>query len=146
MQRQNNALNHYHRHKRRAGTGVTNSGSRHTLTNLMADDSMSDAPAFFPDLLEQFMNTYHAAERWTTVQEFRTSMSLDTSTAHAISGFFRRLYNNPSVACRYTVVRIENIKVSQPYRRIIRRYLVREKVAQRYVPDPVKKKYLKHSR
>lgn len=97
----------------------------------MADKTMRDTWAFFPELLETFMNECNDAEHWTTVQEFRTRMSLDTSTAHAISGFFRRLYNNPSVACRYTVVRIENFKVSHPYRRIIRRYLIRERAAPR---------------
>jgi len=49
----------------------------------------------------------------------------------ALSGFLRRLYNNRSVICRYTVVRIENVKVDYPYMRIIRRYLVREREVQR---------------
>jgi len=116
-------------------------GSRHTWTNHTADDPMSNIPAFFPELLEQFMSECNKAGHWTTVQEFRARMSLDTSTAHAISGFFQRLYNNPSAACRYTVVRIEDLKVSHPYRRIIRRYLIREKSAQRQAPDPAPKKY-----
>jgi len=94
---------------------------------------MKGAPLFFPELLERFMSECENAEHWTTVQEFRTRMSLDKSSAHAIAGFLRRLHDNPSVPGKYTVVRIENFKVDQPYRRIIRRYLVREKTVQRQI-------------
>jgi hypothetical protein len=94
-------------------------------------DFMKVAPPFFPDLLERFMNECGNAEHWITVQEFRTRMSLDISSAHAIAGFLRRLRNNHSTRCRYTVVRIENVKVDRQYRRIIRRYLIRERPVQR---------------
>lgn len=79
-------------------------------------------------------------EHWTTVEEFREKMSLDTSSALAISGFLRRLYNNPTVPGRYTVVRIENVKVDRPYHRIIRRYLVRERAVHRQVRAPAGEK------
>jgi hypothetical protein len=92
---------------------------------------MEVAPPFFPDLLERFMSDCDDAEHWITVQEFRTRMSLDTSTAHAIAGFLQRLYNNPSVPYRYTVARIEDVQVDRPYHRIIRRYLIRERPVQR---------------
>ena len=84
-------------------------------------------PLYFPDLLEEFMSTCNDSECWITVQEFRETMSLDTTAALALSGFLRRLYNNRTVLCRYTVVRIENVKVDHPYKRIIRRYLVRKR-------------------
>ena len=88
-------------------------------------------PIFFPELLEQFMTTCNDTEHWITVQEFREKMSLDTSNSLAISGFLRRLYNNPSGRCRYTVVRIEDVIVDHPYPHFVRRYLVRDRVVQR---------------
>jgi hypothetical protein len=96
-----------------------------------AVDFMRRAPPFFPELLERFMSDCNDAEHWITVQEFRTRRSLDKSSAHAIAGFLRRLHNNPTTTCRYTVARIENVKVDRPYRRIIRRYLIRERPVQR---------------
>jgi hypothetical protein len=92
---------------------------------------MKGAPPFFPELLERFMRECNNGEYWITVQEFRTRLSLDKSLAHAIAGFLQRLHNNPSTSCRYTVARIENVKVDRPYRRIIRRYLIRERPVQR---------------
>ncbi|MDD1701636.1 MAG: hypothetical protein LUQ31_01480 [Methanoregula sp.] len=86
---------------------------------------------FFPDLLEEFMSACNDTEHWITVQEFREKMSLNTSYAIAISGFLRRLYNNPSGHCRYMVVRIDDVMVDQPYPRITRRYLVRDRAVQR---------------
>lgn len=89
-------------------------------------------PIYFPDLLEEFMSTCNATEHWLTVEEFRERLSLDKSCALAISGFLRRLYNNPSVpGGRYTVVRIENVEIRGPCRHLVRRYLVREKAVQR---------------
>ena len=79
-----------------------------------AADFMNGVLPFFPDLLEQFMSDCDDAEDWITVQEFRTRMSLDKSSAHAIAGFLQRLHNNPSTPCRYTVARIENVKVDRP--------------------------------
>ena len=76
---------------------------------------MKSAPPFFPELLERFMSECGNADHWITVQEFRARMSLDTTSAHAIAGFLRRLRNNHSTRCRYTVVRIENLKVDRPY-------------------------------
>jgi len=96
-----------------------------------AADFMKGVLPFFPELLEQFMSDCNDAEHWITVQEFRTRMSLDKSSAHAIAGFLQRLHNNPSVPYRYTVARIENVQVDRPYRRIIRRYLIRERPVQR---------------
>ncbi len=96
----------------------------------MTADYMKGASPFFPELLEQFMSECGNPDHWLTVQEFRTRMSLDTSSAHAIAGFLRRLHNNHSTSCRYTVARIENVKVDRPYRRIIRRYLIRERPVQ----------------
>jgi hypothetical protein len=88
-------------------------------------------PICFPDLLEEFMNNCNATEHWTTVEEFRETLSLDKSYALAVSGFLRRLYNSPSVPGRYTVVRIENVRVDHPNRHISRRYLVRERAERR---------------
>jgi len=96
-----------------------------------AADFMKGVLPFFPELLEQFMSECDNAERWITVQEFRTRMSLDKSSAHAIAGFLQRLHNNPSVPYRYTVARIENVTVDRPYHRIIRRYLIRERPVHR---------------
>jgi hypothetical protein len=103
---------------------------------------MRMASLFFPELLERFMRECDTAEHWITVQEFRTRMSLDKSSAHAIAGFLRRLHNNPTTTCRYTVARIENVKVDRPYRRIIRRYLIRERPVQRQI-CAVERPYLK---
>lgn len=92
--------------------------------------------ACFSDLLEQFMSSCNAKEHWTTVEEFRTTMSLDKSLSLAISGFLRRLHNNPTIPrCKYTVVRIEKLKVDHPCRRIIRCYLIRERCCGRLPPS-----------
>jgi hypothetical protein len=96
------------------------------------DGTIMRCPIYFPDRLEEFMNICNATEHWLTVEEFRETLSLDKSCALAISGFLRRLYNNPSLpGGRYTVVRIENVKINCPCRHIVRRYLVREKAVQR---------------
>ncbi len=93
-------------------------------------------PIYFPDLLEQFMSTCNETEHWATVEEFRTKLSIDKTFALAISGFLRRLYNNPTVPGRYTVVRIENLKVYQPQRKTIHRYLIRERAMNASIKSP----------
>lgn len=48
-----------------------------------------------PDLLAQYMEACGETGRWVTVYEFRTYFHLDNSSAHAISGFLRRIYQGP---------------------------------------------------
>ena len=86
---------------------------------------------FFPDLLARFMHAQNKPECWITVGEFREMFGLDKSFSIALSGFFRRMYNSPSIPGPYTVVRIENILADDPPARMIRRYLVRERPVKR---------------
>lgn len=66
-------------------------------------------------------------ERWITVYEFRTYFHLDESSAHAISGFLRRIYEAPFFSFPYRVKKIERIIVHTPQRRSINRYLVKKR-------------------
>jgi hypothetical protein len=70
-------------------------------------------------------------EQWITVYEFRTYFHLDESSAHAISGFLRRIYQAPFFSFRYRVKKIERIIVHTPQRRSINRYLVKKRVETR---------------
>ncbi len=81
-----------------------------------------------PDLLAQYMEVCGETERWITVYELRTYFHLDESSAHAISGFLRRIYQGPFFSYEYRVKRIEKIIVNTPQRRSINRYLVKKRL------------------
>jgi hypothetical protein len=114
-----------------AGTGRAVTDNTIFLQQMNGTARVMNGSLLISDLLERYMQERGYTEHWITVQEFRTRMSLDKSSAHAIAGFLQRLHNNPSTSCRYTVARIENVKVDRPYHRIIRRYLIRERPIQR---------------
>jgi hypothetical protein len=80
-----------------------------------------------PDLLAQYMEMCGEMERWITVYEFRTYFHLDESSAHAISGFLRRIHYRPFFSYQYRVKKIEKIIVYIPQRRCINRYLVKKR-------------------
>jgi|GEM_PF-819705 len=80
-----------------------------------------------PDLLAQYMEVCGETERWITVYEFRTYFHLDESSAHAISGFLRRIYERSFFSFPYRVKKIEKIIVKTPQRRCINRYLVKKR-------------------
>ena len=91
-----------------------------------------DEPApFFPDLLARFMHMQAKPECWITVEEFRDLFGLDKSFSCALSGFFRRMYNSPSIPGPYTVVRIETVAAPEIPGRMIRRYLIRVRPVKR---------------
>ena len=76
------------------------------------------------ELLKDFMDADNQAERWITVQEFRTYFHLKTGCSPVIAGYFQRIYQNPTYLCPYRVIRIEQVKdPANPYRSV-RRYLV----------------------
>lgn len=80
-----------------------------------------------PELLERYMEECGENERWITVGEFRDYFHLDSYCAHAISGFFSRIYRRPFSSCAYRVERISRIFVKKPCHRIIKRYLIRKR-------------------
>jgi len=80
-----------------------------------------------PDLLAQYMEMCGEMERWITVYEFRTCFHLDESSAHAISGFLRRIHYRPFFSYQFRVKKIEKIIVYTPQRRCINRYLVKKR-------------------
>jgi hypothetical protein len=76
------------------------------------------------ELLKDYMDADCQSERWITVQEFRTYFHLKKSCSPVISGYFQRIYQNPTYLCPFRVIRIENIQdPANPYRSV-RRYLV----------------------
>jgi hypothetical protein len=91
-----------------------------------------------PDLLAQYMEMCGEMERWITVYEFRTCFHLDESSAHAISGFLRRIHYRPFFSYQYRVKKIEKIIVYTPQRRCINRYLVikRQEIRKGYSSPP----------
>jgi hypothetical protein len=80
-----------------------------------------------PDLLAQYMEECNETERWITVYELRSYCHLDESSAHAISGFLRRIHYRPFFSYQYRVKKIEKIIVYTPQRRCINRYLVKKR-------------------
>jgi hypothetical protein len=80
-----------------------------------------------PELLAEYMNAYGEDERWITVFEFRTFFHLDESSAHAISGFLRRIHYRPFFSYQYRVKKIEKIIEYTPQRRCINRYLIKKR-------------------
>ena len=85
--------------------------------------AMTNHPKIF-ELLKDFMDADSRSERWITVQEFRTFFHLKTSCSPVISGYFRRLYQNPTYLCPYRVIRIGYVRdPANPYRSV-KRYLV----------------------
>ena len=72
------------------------------------------------------MDADSQSERWITVQEFRTYFHLKKSCSPVISGYFQRIYQNPTYLCPYRVIKTEQIRdPSNPYRSV-RRYLVKK--------------------
>ena len=96
---------------------------------------MNGRDPFFPDLLARFMHMQAKRECWITVEEFRDLFGLDKSFSCALSGFFRRMYNSPSIPGPYTVVRIETVAAPEMPGRMIRRYLIRVRPVKRARPD-----------
>jgi hypothetical protein len=80
-----------------------------------------------PGLLAEYMNACGENERWITVYEFRTYFHLDESSAHAISGFLRRLHYRPFFSYQYRVKKIEKIIEYIPQRRCVNRYLIKKR-------------------
>jgi hypothetical protein len=80
-----------------------------------------------PELLEQYMEASGSAERWVTVRELRSFFQLDESAGPALSGFLQKIYQWPSLSCRYRVERIEKFREITPPYRIIKKYLVQER-------------------
>jgi hypothetical protein len=80
-----------------------------------------------PELLAEYMNACGEDERWITVYEFRTYFHLDESSAHAISGFLRRIHYRPFFSYQYRVKKIEKIIEYTPQRRCINRYLIKKR-------------------
>jgi hypothetical protein len=86
------------------------------------------------ELLEKYMEECGRSEQWITVYDFRTYFHLEEFTAPTISGFLRRLHHNTRFSCRYRVEKIEEVKVSIPQSRMIKRYLVRKRTTGRKIP------------
>jgi hypothetical protein len=84
---------------------------------------MTSHPKIF-DMLKDYMDADSQSKRWITVQEFRTYFHLKKSCSPVISGYFQRIYQNPTYLCPYRVIKIENIRdPANPYRSV-KRYLV----------------------
>jgi hypothetical protein len=95
---------------------------------------MTNHPRIF-ELLKDYMDADCQSERWITVQEFRTYFHLEKTCSPVISGYFQRIYQNPTYLCPYRVKRIEKVRdPANPYRSV-RRYLV-EKSLQVPGKDP----------
>jgi hypothetical protein len=86
---------------------------------------MTSHPKIF-ELLKEYMDADGQSERWITVQEFRTYFHLEKSCSPVISGYFRRIYQNPTYLCPFRVVRIDLVQdPANPYRSV-KRYLVQK--------------------
>ena len=80
------------------------------------------------ELLNDYMDADGQQERWITVQEFRTYFHLDPGWSPVISGYFQRIYQNPTYRCPYRVTRIEKVRdPANPYRSV-RRYRVERSI------------------
>jgi hypothetical protein len=77
-----------------------------------------------PELLERFMEQSGETRRWVTVREIRTYFDLGETASPAISGFLQRICPDPFFSFPYRVERIEKVVLSQPHRRVVKRYLV----------------------
>lgn len=99
-----------------------------------------------PELLEQYMKAAGVPERWVTVSELRSFFQMDESAGPAFSGFLRKIHQGPFVACRYKVARIEKYQDTIPPYRIIRKYLVRERPAQRSRPVTAAQEIVRENR
>ena len=84
-----------------------------------------------PELLDQYMDNSGRSEQWITVQDIRVYFQLAESDGPAISGFLRKIHHGPFFTCRYKVARIEKFRDTTPPYRIIKKYLVHERPAQR---------------
>lgn len=86
---------------------------------------MTSHPKIF-ELLKDYMDADGQSERWITVQEFCTYFHLKKGCSPVISGYFQRIYQNPTYLCPYRVIKIEQVcDPAIPYRSV-RRYLVKK--------------------
>ena len=91
---------------------------------------MTSHPKIF-ELLKDYMDADGQSERWITVQEFRTYFHLKKSCSPVISGYFQRIYQNPTYLCPYRVIKIEQVRdPANPYRSL-QRYLVKKSLRSR---------------
>jgi hypothetical protein len=88
-----------------------------------------------PELLEQYMEDSGRSVQWITVQEIRTYFQLADADGPAIYGFLKKIHDGPFFSCRYKVARIEKFQDTTPPYRIIKKYLVQERPAQRHHQD-----------
>lgn len=96
-----------------------------------------------PELLDQYMEDSGRSEQWITVQNIRTHFQLAESNGPAISGFLSKIHYGPFFSCRYKVVRIEKFRDTIPPYRIIKKYLVQERPAQRRHQDSAAKEFVR---
>jgi hypothetical protein len=88
---------------------------------------MTSHPKIF-ELLKDYMDADRQSERWITVKEFRTYFHLKQGWSPVISGYFQRIYQNPTYRCPYRVTRIEKVRdPANPYRSV-KRYLVEKSI------------------
>ncbi len=81
-----------------------------------------------PELLEQYMQANEGvAGIWITVPEFRTYFGMDNQSSPAISGFLHRHYHPQFFGCPYRVTKIENLIVTTPQTRVIKRYFIKRR-------------------
>ena len=90
-----------------------------------------------PELIEQYMESSGTAERWVTVRELRNKFHLNESAGPAFAGFLQKIHHGTFFACRYKVARIEKFRDTAPPYRIIRKYLIQKRPAQRRNLTPV---------
>ncbi|MDP3564285.1 MAG: hypothetical protein Q8R70_07310 [Methanoregula sp.] len=88
-----------------------------------------------PELLEQYMEDSGRSVQWITVHEIRMYFHLADSDGPALSGFLKKIHDGPFFSCRYKVARIEKFRDTNPPYRIIKKYLVQERPAQRHHQD-----------
>jgi hypothetical protein len=70
---------------------------------------MTSHPEIF-ELLKDYMESDSQPSRWITVQEFRSYFNLQRGCSPVITGYFQRIYQNPTYRCPYRVIRIEQVR------------------------------------
>ncbi len=91
-----------------------------------------------PELLARYMEESGRSALWITVRDIREYFQLPETDGPAISGFLKRINHGSFFSCRYKVARIEKLRDTVPPHRLIRKYLVQERPAQRshHLPMP----------
>lgn len=89
-----------------------------------------------PELVERYMEDTGQDRCWVTVRELRARFSLDESAAPALAGFLQKIYQGPFFTCRYKVTRIEKFRDATPPYRVISRYCIEARPANRRVQRP----------